>query len=238
MKRAAFRGRLTSQCRCKRRCLNWNKSDWGFVDCASKTRPLVSDLVGLSTENKGRRGRDADRYLLLADYISAFPAGVNVAATWDKNLAYLRGKAMGEEHRGKGVDVQLGPVAGPLGRHPDGGRNWEGFSPDPVLTGVLMAETIKGIQDAGVIACAKHFIGNEMEHFRQASEAVGYGFDITESVSSNIDDKTLHELYLWPFADAVRGKQSPPPLIGDCTCVFLTRFQSWRWFVHVLLQPG
>lgn len=68
---------------------------------------------------------------------------------------------MGQEHRGKGVDVQLGPVAGPIGRAPAGGRNWEGFSPDPVLTGVGMAETIKGIQDAGVIACAKHYILNE-----------------------------------------------------------------------------
>ncbi|KAH0541328.1 hypothetical protein FGG08_004166 [Glutinoglossum americanum] len=90
------------------------------------------------------------------------------------------------------VNVQLGPVAGPIGRHPEGGRNWEGFSPDPVLTGVGMSETIKGIQDAGVIACAKHYIGNEQEHFRMA-------------YSSNIDDVTMHELYLWPFADAVRA---------------------------------
>lgn len=112
---------------------------------------------------------------------------------------------MGEEHRDKGVDVQLGPVAGPLGKNPDGGRVWEGFSPDPVLTGVMMAETIKGIQDAGVIACAKHYIGNEQEHFRQAGEAQGYGYNITESVSSNIDDKTMHELYLWPFVDSVRA---------------------------------
>lgn len=52
-----------------------------------------------------------------------------------------------------------GPVAGPLGRAPQGGRNWEGFSPDPVLTGVAMAQTINGIQQH-VIACAKHFIGN------------------------------------------------------------------------------
>lgn len=113
--------------------------------------------------------------------------------------------AMGEEHRDKGVDVQLGPVAGPLGKNPDGGRVWEGFSPDPVLTGVMMAETIKGMQDAGIIACAKHYIGNEQEHFRQASEAQGYGYNITESVSSNIDDTTMHELYLWPFVDAVRA---------------------------------
>lgn len=112
---------------------------------------------------------------------------------------------MGQEFNDKGIDVQLGPVAGPLGRSPDGGRNWEGFAPDPALTGVLMAETIKGIQDAGVVATAKHFIGNEQEHFRQVSEAEGYGFDITETVSSNIDDKTMHEMYMWPFADAVRA---------------------------------
>jgi len=47
---------------------------------------------------------------------------------------------MGEEFRGKGVDVQLGPAVGPLGRFPDGGRNWEGFSPDPYLAGVSVAE--------------------------------------------------------------------------------------------------
>ena len=63
-----------------------------------------------------------------------------------------RGEAMGEEFHGKGIDIQRGPVAGPLGRVPAGGRNWEGFSPDPYLTGVGMAETIKGIQSRGVIA--------------------------------------------------------------------------------------
>ena len=61
------------------------------------------------------------------DYNSVFPAGVNVAATFDRGLAYARGQAMGAEHRDKGSDVQLGPVAGPLGRAPEGGRNWEGF---------------------------------------------------------------------------------------------------------------
>ncbi|KAK5373757.1 hypothetical protein LTR20_003579 [Exophiala xenobiotica] len=140
-----------------------------------------------------------------ADYVSAFPAGMNVAATWDRNLARARGVAMGEEHRGKGVDVQLGPVCGPLGRSPEGGRNWEGFSPDPYLTGALIAPTIQGIQSAGVIACTKHYILNEQEHFRQVGESQGYGYNITNSISSNADDKTLHELYLWPFADAVRA---------------------------------
>lgn len=54
--------------------------------------------------------------------------------------------------------MQLGPVAGPLGRAPAGGRNWEGFSPDPYLTGLMFAESIKGIQSAGIMTSAKHFI--------------------------------------------------------------------------------
>lgn len=133
------------------------------------------------------------------DYTSVFPAGLTVAATFDRGLIYARGKAMGQEHKGKGVTVQLGPVAGPLGRIPEGGRNWEGFSPDPVLTGIAIGETIKGIQDAGVIACAKHYIGNEQEHFRQVAESQtrGFNLNITQAISSNIDDKTMHELYLW-----------------------------------------
>lgn len=71
-------------------------------------------------------------------------------------------------------------------------------SPDPVLTGILFAQTIKGIQSEGVVACAKHYIGNEQEHFRQAPEAFGVtGSKINDSASSNIDDVTLHETYLW-----------------------------------------
>ncbi|RSM02891.1 hypothetical protein CEP52_007705 [Fusarium oligoseptatum] len=96
-------------------------------------------------------------------YTSVFPAGLTIAATWDKNIAYQRGRHMGDEFRGKGSHVILGPSAGPLGRHTLGGRNWERFSPDPYLTGELFTETILGIQDAGVQACAKDYIGNEQE---------------------------------------------------------------------------
>lgn len=72
-----------------------------------------------------------------------------------------------------------------------------GFSPDPVLSGIAVAQTIHGIQDAGVVATTKHYIGNEQEHFRRTAEATAYGFNVSESMSSNIDDTTLHELYLW-----------------------------------------
>jgi beta-glucosidase len=149
--------------------------------------------------------QDGPLGIRFSDYNSAFPAGVTAGAMWSKHLWKDRGRLMGTEFHDKGVDVLLGPSAGPLGRAPAGGRNWEGFSPDPYLTGVAFSETIKGIQGAGVIATAKHFIANEQEHFRQSGEARGYGFNITESLSSNIDDKTLHELYNWPFQDAVKA---------------------------------
>ncbi|KAI1869671.1 uncharacterized protein JN550_005652 [Neoarthrinium moseri] len=149
--------------------------------------------------------QDSPLGVRFGDYSSAFPSGQTVAASFDRDLFYRRGQAIGAEHKGKGVTVVLGPVAGPIGRTPEGGRNWEGFSPDPWLSGIGIAETTKGIQDAGVIACAKHYIANEQEHFRQVGESVGRGFNISGTLSSNIDDKTMHELYLWPFVDVVKA---------------------------------
>lgn len=62
----------------------------------------------------------------------------------------------------------------------------------------MIAQGIQGIQSAGVVACAKHYIGNEQEHFRQSHESTDkHGQPIDDSVSSNIDDATMHELYLW-----------------------------------------
>lgn len=135
------------------------------------------------------------------DFASAFPALVTIAATWDRGVSYEHGVGMGEEHRDSGVDIQLGPVVGPLGRSPEGGRNWEGYSPDPVLAGIMVAGTVKGIQDAGIMACTKHYILNEQEHFRQGAPP-DY---LTAALSSNLADITMHELYLWPFADAVKA---------------------------------
>lgn len=132
------------------------------------------------------------------DHITAFPPGLTVGATFNKELMYKRGVGIGEEARGKGVNVQLGPVVGPIGRKPRGGRNWEGFGADPTLQAIGGAETIKGMQSTGAIASLKHFIGYEQEMYRMSSI-------ITKGYSSNIDDRTLHELYLWPFAEGVRA---------------------------------
>ncbi|KAF2830111.1 hypothetical protein CC86DRAFT_367983 [Ophiobolus disseminans] len=144
--------------------------------------------------------QDGPLGIRFADNITAFPAGITVGSTWSKELMYLRGRAQGKEARLKGVHVLLGPSMGPLGRMPAGGRNWEGFGSDPVLQGVAAAEIIKGIQEEGVMATAKHYVANEQEHFRQAWE-----WGIPNAISSNIDDRTLHEIYVWPFADSIKA---------------------------------
>ncbi|KAJ5856447.1 uncharacterized protein N7529_010391 [Penicillium soppii] len=133
-----------------------------------------------------------------SDHNTAFPPGITVGATFNKDLMYERGVGIGEEARGKGVNIQLGPSVGALGRKPRGGRNWEGFGADPALQAFGGAETIKGMQSTGAIAAIKHFIGNEQEMHRMSSI-------VTKGYSSNIDDRTLHELYLWPFAEGVRA---------------------------------
>ncbi|KAM7193802.1 hypothetical protein V8F33_007591 [Rhypophila sp. PSN 637] len=141
---------------------------------------------------------DAGNGLRNTDFVSSWPSGLHVGASWNKKLARDRGLGMGGEFRTKGVNVLLGPVVGPAGRVVLGGRNWEGFSVDPYLAGSLVAETVSAIQGAGVITSTKHFIANEQETNRMPINDV-------QSLSSNIDDRTMHELYLWPFQDAVRA---------------------------------
>jgi len=201
----------------------------GWEEAYSKAKDFVSQLTLLEKVNittgvgwmaercvgnvgsvprMGLRGlcmQDGPLGIRFSDYTSSFPTGVTAGASWSRDLWLERGYKMGSEQRDKGVDVVLGPAIGALGRHALGGRNWEGFSVDPYLMGVAGADTIQGLQKAGVVATAKHFIANEQEHFRQAPEAVGYGFNISESLSANIDDKTLHEVYNWPFVDAVHA---------------------------------
>ena len=77
-----------------------------------------------------------------------------------------------------------------LGRIAQGGRNWEGFGADPFLAGEAAYETILGMQSSGVQACAKHYINNEQEHERTTE-------------SSNVDDRTEHEIYAQPFLRSV-----------------------------------
>ncbi|KAL2871401.1 beta-glucosidase [Aspergillus lucknowensis] len=167
---------------------------WQMGMCVGNTGP--AKLVGFPSLCL----QDGPLGIRFADHISAFPAGITTGATWNRDLMHQRGVAIGLESRMKGVNAILGPSMGPLGMMPAGGRNWEGFGSDPVLQGVAAAETIRGIQSQGVIATAKHYVMNEQEHFRQPNE-----WGIPYALSSNIGDRALHEVFLWPFAESVRA---------------------------------
>ncbi|KAI4930015.1 hypothetical protein J4E85_004638 [Alternaria conjuncta] len=171
--------------------------------------PCVGNIVAIPRLGfPGLCLQDGPLGIRVADYASVFSAGVSAGATWDKDIMYERGHAMGAEFKAKGSQVFLGPVAGPLGRSAYAGRNWEGFSSDPYLSGVAMEKTINGIQDAGVQACAKHWIGNEQEIMRNPlyEDENDNTEQTTAALSSNIDDRTMHELYMWPFANAAKAR--------------------------------
>lgn len=93
------------------------------------------------------------------------------------------------------------------------GSDWEGFGADPVLQAFGGALSVEGIQSTGVIATIKHLIANEQEMYRMWNI-------VKPGYSSNVDDRTLHELYLWPFAE---GKSNPiSPWNGRFTCIELS----------------
>jgi len=124
---------------------------WSMQMCVGNTGPVPRLKFPSLCLQDGPLG------IRFGDHSTAFPAGITVGATWNKELMYQRGRAHGKEAKGKGIHVLLGPCVGPLGRMPAGGRNWEGFGTDPVLQGIASAQTIKGIQDEGVMATVKHF---------------------------------------------------------------------------------
>lgn len=144
---------------------------------------------------------DAGNGVRDVDGVNAYASGIHVGASWNTSLAYSRAVYMGAEFKKKGVNVALGPVVGPIGRIAEGGRNWEGFAADPYLDGILGAQTIVGLQQS-VIACVKHFVANEQETNRNP---ISHDGGTISSSSSNLDDRTMHELYIWPFQDAVHA---------------------------------
>jgi len=164
---------------------------------AGTSGPCVGNIAPISRLNfTGLCLQDGPLAIRQAVFASVYTAQLSVAASWDRSLARQRAFSMGSEFRAKGTHIALGPVAGPLGRSPFGGRNWEGFSPDPYLSGELVAVTVEGIQSAGVQAATKHFIANEQEIQRTPTLSVN-GTTI-EAISSNVDDKVSSILL---FAD-------------------------------------
>ncbi len=124
---------------------------------------------------------------------TCFPTASALSASWDTDLIYQVGEALGEECQALGVNVLLGPGVN-IKRSVLGGRNFEYFSEDPILSGELGAAYINGVQSQGVGTSLKHFTANNVETMRMF-------------MNSNVDSRTLHEIYLTPFEIAVKKAQ-------------------------------
>ena len=121
---------------------------------------------------------------------ACFPCAISIGSSWNLNLINTLGEELASEAKLKDVDVLLGPTIN-IHRHPLGGRHFECFSEDPFLTGKIAIEYVKGVQSKNIAACLKHFVGNDTEFERY-------------TVSSNIDERTLREIYLLPFEMAIK----------------------------------
>lgn len=124
------------------------------------------------------------------DYVTYMPCISALAATWNRDLSYEMGNVLGEEFRGRGKDMLLGPGVN-IKRSPLCGRNFEYFSEDPYLTGEMAVPYIKGVQNWDVAACVKHFAVNNQETERLW-------------VNVEIDEKVLRKIYLKAFYDVVK----------------------------------
>ena len=123
------------------------------------------------------------------DSSTAFPSGICMASTWDTSLINKIGKSIGEELKGRGRDVILGPCVN-IARIPMGGRNFESFGEDPYLDSRMAVSYIKGVQSEGVAATVKHFAVNNQEFNRTFTDV-------------KIDERALNEIYLPTFKAAV-----------------------------------
>ncbi|MHB8580070.1 MAG: glycoside hydrolase family 3 C-terminal domain-containing protein [Ignavibacteriaceae bacterium] len=121
---------------------------------------------------------------------SAYPAGIAMAATWDTSLINKLGVSIGQEVKGKGRDVILGPCVN-IARIPQGGRNFESFGEDPFLASRMAVSYIEGVQSQDVAATVKHFAVNNQEYERMF-------------VNVKIDHRALNEIYLRSFKAAVK----------------------------------
>ncbi|RPI93397.1 MAG: glycosyl hydrolase [Chloroflexi bacterium] len=154
----------------------------------------VPELIMSDGPHGVRRVPDVHSMAIQSLPATCFPTASCLASTWDVDLLHKMGEALAEECIALNVDVLLGPGAN-MKRSPLGGRNFEYFSEDPYLAGELAASFINGVQSRGVGTSLKHYAANNQEFQRF-------------SISAEVDERTLREIYLPAFEKAV--KQGKP----------------------------
>ena len=161
---------------------------WNTYDCNSKV-PFFSmsdGPHGLRRQNGDEKYSDINA----SNIATCFPTACALASSWNVDSAAKMGKAIAQEAKAENVQIVLGCGMN-IKRTPLCGRNFEYFSEDPLLSGKLAAGYVKGMQNENVGACLKHFALNNQEKNRQRS-------------SSNVDERTLREIYLKGFEIAVK----------------------------------
>lgn len=167
--------------------------DWWHIEDLGGKLPLVRMSDGPSGLRRVNyvmeNGKVTNR---TTETTTAFPTLSVVANTWNRELAYLDGATIADEFIEYGRDVLLAPGVN-IKRTPLCGRNFEYFSEDPYLSGTLATEYIRGAQDKGISTCIKHYAANNREYDRHYQ-------------SSDVDERTLREIYLRPFEIAMAAK--------------------------------
>lgn len=152
---------------------------------------------------------------------ACFPVGIALGATWNTDLLYEVGQALAAEVKSKGAHVLLAPTVN-IHRGVLNGRNFECYAEDPLLSGELAAAYIKGLQNKGVAACVKHYVGNDSEFERH-------------SMSSDIGERALREIYLRPFQTAVQDAHTWT-LMSSYNKVNGTYVSESKWLLQDILK--
>ena len=185
----------------------------GIWEVAGCERLAIPEWT-LSDGPVGVRGRKMAKGLMM-------PAPIAMAASWDVALLAASGEAIGEEARDRKVQVLLAPTVN-LHRVPTSGRTFECYSEDPHLSARMAVAFIQAVQAQGVGACIKHFVANEQETDRFI-------------ISSEVDERTLRELYFVPFEAAIK-EADVKAVMGSYNLVCGTQACANRWLLTDVLR--
>ncbi len=185
------------------------------------TRPVPRLGFGGLKVTDGPNGARGDGLMGTGTPTACVPSGSALGATWDPELLERIGTLLGEEARAKGAGVLLAPTIN-LHRSPRGGRNFECYSEDPLLSGRLAAAFVRGVQSCGVATTPKHFAANDSEFERH-------------TIDSRVDERTLREVTLLPFEMAVvdGGAWGIMSAYNRLNGVFCSEHE---WLLHTVLR--